>query len=528
MLIGPMQKRTAFESIHHDDILGKLTMADRVIFRGYLGIGNPQSFQVFLSACGVLLKDFAAFASKTTAAVKAHVQKLAADRQRPYIYLDSPHRARDELSKEQLARDIAERDGITEGLVCVLAVLEPCRGFDVRGNRKTHKLEIVRRARKCLHFYFYFLHPEFGFMHVRLQSWLPFEIQVYINGREWLCRQLDKKGIGYERYDNALLRIDDLKTAQRLSLRFFRREWLGLLDGFAVLVNAALPRIYKAGFGGYYWCTHQCEIATDIMFRDRATLELLLPDLFEHTMRAGSAEDALRFLGRKPHGNFTGEATSDLKRRPEGFRTKFRMKRNSIKMYDKMSVLRIETTINNPREFRVWRSPMRDPKADPRWMPMAKGVSNFWHYGQQGQQANERFLEFLAAARPKHETIEQLDRLCSPRKLRGKTFARFQPVTDDDVRLFAAALAGQHILHGFRNRHITNLIYLTPPRTKAVAKKRRERVSRLIRKLRGHGLVRKVGRSNLYRVTKRGHSVMTAAVQFRNNDFPQALLDLAA
>ncbi len=39
-----------------------------------------------------------------------------------------------------------------------------------------------KRLRKCLHFYFYFLDPEFGFLHVRAQSWLPFTIQIYIYG----------------------------------------------------------------------------------------------------------------------------------------------------------------------------------------------------------------------------------------------------------------------------------------------------------------------------------------------------------
>jgi hypothetical protein len=96
-------------------------------------------------------------------------------------------------SKEELVRDIARRDGVREGLICVLSALEPCNAFDVRGDHKTRRLQIVRRLRKCLHFYFYFLDPEFGFIHVRLQSWLPFTIQIYVNGHEWLCRQLDRR-----------------------------------------------------------------------------------------------------------------------------------------------------------------------------------------------------------------------------------------------------------------------------------------------------------------------------------------------
>ena len=47
-------------------------------------------------------------------------------------------------------------------------------------------------------------------------------------------------------------------------------------------------------------------MATDIMFRDRDHLGALLPDLVEHASLRLSAEDILRFLGRKLHGNFKG------------------------------------------------------------------------------------------------------------------------------------------------------------------------------------------------------------------------------
>jgi hypothetical protein len=82
--------------------------------------------------------------------------------------------------------------------------LETCVSFAVRKNRATHHLEIVRERRKCLHFYFYYFDAEFGFMHVRLQSWFPFTIQVYINGREWLARQLAQQGSEVVRYSIAL------------------------------------------------------------------------------------------------------------------------------------------------------------------------------------------------------------------------------------------------------------------------------------------------------------------------------------
>jgi hypothetical protein len=157
-----------------------------------------------------------------------------------------------------------------------------------------------------------------------------------------------------------------------------------------------------------------------------------------------SAEDALRFLGRKPNGHYQGDATADLKRRPEGLRVKFRMKRNSIKMYDKWSVLRIETTIDNPREFKI----LRRVRGSLRWMRMAKGVTNFWRLNQLGQSANARFLQALGSIQPTHQAAVELDRLSRGRIVGHKRVARLNPVSPDNARLFAAALHGRHLLNG--------------------------------------------------------------------------------
>ena len=86
-----------------------------------------------------------------------------------------------------MAQEIAQRDGVREGLVCVMSALEPCMSFRVKGNRETCKLEVARERRKCLHYYFYFIDSEFGLIHIRLESWFPLEMQIWMNGREWLA-----------------------------------------------------------------------------------------------------------------------------------------------------------------------------------------------------------------------------------------------------------------------------------------------------------------------------------------------------
>ena len=194
------------------------------------------------------------------------------------------------------------------------------------------------------------------------------------------------------------------------------------------------------------------------------------------------------------------------------------MARNSIKCYDKANVLRVEVTINDPTQFRV----LRNKNGHRVWCPMRKGVANLGRYFEVGRAANERYLEALAAATDNTDAIRVLDRHCRPVRSRGKQHPRLNPIGHDDLALFRAALAGEHIINGFRNRDLQARLYHRPPRDDTEAKRRCARTSRLIVKLRGHGLVAKVPRRRLYRVTPYGQRVMSAAIAVHDTAFPAA------
>ena len=177
---------------------------------------------------------------------------------------------------------------------------------------------MVRRPRKCLHYYLYLIDPEFGWMHVRLQTWAPYEIQVYVNGREWLARQLDAAAIGYRRSDNKITAVDESEAVATLCGRFAHTDWPPFLERQATLVNPLLPAITHAGFSGYWWVIDQCEYASDVLFTDRAALETIRGDLVTAAITALGATEVMHFLGRKPHPAFAGEVTIDSRKRLPG------------------------------------------------------------------------------------------------------------------------------------------------------------------------------------------------------------------
>jgi hypothetical protein len=284
------------------------------------------------------------------------------------------------------------------------------------------------------------------------------------------------------------------------------------------MVNPHLPMLRAAGYGPYWWVTDQAEISTDVVFSSRPQLAGILPSLFAHAACAFSAQDVLRFLGRKLHPALKAEVTSSARRRPEGWRIKHTMARNSIKVYDKANVLRVETTVNDPAQFRV----LRNKNGHRVWCPMRKGIANLSRYFAVGRAANERYLEALAAASDNRDAIRVLDRHCRPVRNRGRRHPRLNPVGSADLALFRACLAGEHTINGFRTRDVNARIYSRPPRDHAERRRRCQATSRQVAKLRGHGLVAKVPHRRLYRVTPYGLRFMTAALAVHDREFPVA------
>lgn len=192
-----------------DSIQYTLGCFDRLLFKGYLPISHPASMERWLTSRGILLKDFKNFVTTQSDQLKAHAQQLAAKTARPYQYLSRP------LRKDEEARQIAERDGLTEGLICIFAILEQAQSFQLRYGEQ--RPQLISTQPRCLCLYFYYLDRDFGLMHVRLQTWFPFTVQIYVNGHSWLQRQLQRRRLGYTACDNAFTSLTDPARTQKLA-----------------------------------------------------------------------------------------------------------------------------------------------------------------------------------------------------------------------------------------------------------------------------------------------------------------------
>jgi hypothetical protein len=359
-------------------------------------------------------------------------------------------------------------------------------------------------------------------MHVRLQSWLPFDIQVWINGREWLCRDLDNRGFGYCRRGNTFTWLEDSEYAQTLADAQLKINWPRHLDALVAEFHPGHREIFRAHPQQYYWTVHQSEWATDIMFRDAETLHRIYPRLVHHGIAHFGSEEVMRFLGKRvlADGNipakFQGEIVTDLRRRPEGIRIKHQVDWNSVKLYDKEgSVLRIETTINRPQDFKVFRPREGDEGGDLAWRPMRQGIADLHRRAQLSQAANDRYLEALAAVEDDAPLGELVDRLARAALLNTRRVRPLNPGSASDVAILAAVNRGEFIVRGFKNRDLRVILCGDDPEDSPELRRRSGRVTRFIRLLRAHGLVTKVQKTHRYIVTAAGRRAITAILAAR-------------
>ena len=513
----------AFLTQHATEVLGILSGFDRLRLRASLrSLYQPRIMMDYLSRVSVLLKDFAAFASGWTERVRAAAHQLAEQTGRPVGYLHSSAQR-----KETLARDLARRHAITSGLIGIYSCVEPCLTYFVRRDRAQKKLVLRLEPGKCLHYYFYYHHEALGFLHLRLQTWFPFQVMVCLNGRHWLAQQMQQAGLGYQQRENCFPWLEDVAQTQALARAQLQTHWPQRLAPLLEQCHPLAAELCRPLALSYYWSVSESEYATDVMFKTPQALARLYPAMLRHGIQHFGSVEVLRFLGQqvpasgRVHGHFKGEIVSDLKHRPEGVRLKHQANGNSIKLYDKQgSVLRVETTLNRPHEFRVYRASERDPQGRLKWQVLRKSVGDLHRRAEICEAANHRYLDALASVSGKTVAGELAAAVCQPVIRDGRRHRALNPWSAHDAALLGAISRGQWAINGFRNRDVREALYANPAEG---AEQRRQagRVTRLLGLLRAHGLIKKVSGTHRYLVTASGRRIVTALLAARQADVEQ-------
>ena len=482
-----------------EKIEGVLSCYDRVLLQGTLpGFCYADGMTKYLYAHDIRIFDYPQFAEPLRDQIRANAERLAQDNGVSIEFVRSS-----KVRKEALIEQVLKQRGRQPGLVHILSAMEVCTTYKPWHDKQTHRTYLKADQSKCLHYYFYFIDEELGLCHLRVPTWAPFRLQFYFNGHNDLAAQLRAAGIEFTQRDNAFTHCADWERAQQLSDAFAVTR---LHERLNQLAQRYCPVITSLGVT-YHWSLMQVEYATDIVFKRQGDLADLYQELIRTAIHAVKPENVASFLGRKLHGNFDDEVGNRFDTRIAGTRLKHQMGPASIKVYDKFSlVLRIETTTNDVSFFKHYREvEHRDKTRTLKWAPLKKTIYSLEPLAQHMRASNRRYLEFLSGLDDTSEGARRLRQVTHTVVEQERSYPGLNFFAPEDEALLTTLARGEFELHGFQSKDLRRQL---PAKTSG-------QISRTLKRLRVLGIIKKVGRTYRYYLTRLGRRVILAGLKFK-------------
>jgi len=475
-------------------IAGSLSCYDRIVITGTLPqVCYPGGMTYYLHSHEIPIFDYPDFAKGLRDQMREHAETLAAE-----AGIEIEHIGRSGIRKEDVVARVLQQRGEHPGLVHILSAMECCSCYQPWRNKATGLVSVKRRESKCLHYYFYFIDPAFGLVHLRVPTWAPFRLQFCCNGHSWLARQLTAAGIGYTMVDNAFTRIDDWSRAQQLADSLVASDFHRSLDGYADLCCPV------AGVFGqrYHWSLMEVEYATDLAFRSSGFLQPVYEQLIRQTVLTVKAEQIATFLGRRITSQLEQEVGSFYATRPWGTCVRHRFGKLSIKMYDKGGImLRIETTADDVSAFRHHRQV--EHRNGPPTVELAEVRKTIYSLADlRGimRGCNQRYLAHLSALDDFSGGVRTLERLTKPREVDGKTVRGVNFFAPADKALLHALQDPKVNIAGIRRGELLPVVERFSP----------SGLSRQLRRLLDLGVIRRIAGTYRYCLTKLGRAAIAA------------------
>jgi len=482
-------------------IAGVLSCYDRIIIQGTVpGWCYASGMTDYFYRHQIRIFDYAKWAEPLREALRQNMERMAADHGIEIEFV----RSKKSFRKEDRVKEVLVQRGEQPGVVCILSAMEPCGSYKPWHDKKTHKTYLKPDDGKCLHYYIYFIDEDLGLCSLRVPTWCPFRLQFYCNGHSVLARQMSRRHIQYQVLDNAFGWIGDFDQAQKLADEFRVEMLHRKLDAFA----ARYCPVVKQFELNYHWSLDQVEFATDIVFQRQSDLQAIYERLTRTAIHTVKPDNIATFLGRKLNGNYQDEMGNRFNIRIEGTRIKHTMGPVSIKMYDKFRlILRIETTVLNVCFFKHYREvEHKDGTRSMAWAEMKRTIYSLAPLRGLLLAANRRYLEFISTIEDDKAGTDKLHKISQPVEENDRSYRGFNFFHPEDEELFQSLGSGQFNISGFQNKDLR----------RRIPGKNTGQISRLMKRLRSHGLIKKIGRTYKYYVTGLGKQVTALGLKLKN------------
>lgn len=494
-------------------IRGVLSCFDRILITGTLpDICHAGAFTRELNRRKVRIFDFTQFTQPLRDRVRENAEAIAATHGLTIEFI----RRADAFRKEDRIQEILAKRGHHPGVVHIFSAMETCASFQAWHDKPSGKTFLKPDSGRCLHYDFYFIEAQLGLCHLRVPTWAPFRLQFCMNGHNWLAARLNQEGIGFNLVDNAFVEIDDFARAQEIADELHPDLLRQQLEHYTRRLCPAAAEFPS----GYHWSLMQIEYATDLVFRRREDLAELYDHLVRTAVHAVRVEQVATFLGKKLDPRYLGEIGNDFNTRIQGTRIRHQMGRVALKMYDKFgTVLRIETVANDVSFFKHHRRvEHRDGTHSTKLAPVKKTIYSLGVLRDLLAAANRRYLEFLSTLDDDTAGRQHLEKLSRPVRKDDRSYRGINFFDTREHVIFLAIVRGEFNLRGFQVRDLRKFV---PDRTGA-------QISRHLKRLRMHGLLKKVRGTYKYYLTRLGRRVTAAAMRLREESLIPALAGVTA
>ena len=484
-----------------DRINGTITCYDRIIIQGVIpNWSYPEGMTGYFYSRNMKIFSYAEFCKPLTEEVRENAEKIAKEHEINIEFI----RKTQAFRKDDRIQEIINERGVTEGLVHIFSAMESCNSYKPWHDKETGRTFFKFDTGKCLHYYFYFIDRELGLCYLRVPTWCPFRLQFYMNGHNLLANKLYKRGIEYELLDNAFIDVSDIEMAQKLSDRINPESLHKILDVFAKRYCPVAAEFEM----NYAWTIMQIECATDVMFKKQEYLQPMYDEIIRTAIHTVRPDNIATFLGQRITYNCKKEAGNNFNQRILGTRIKHHMGDVSIKMYDKFGlVLRIESTCNDVGAFRVNRDVQhRDGSVTVDKAPMKKSIYSLYQLFTIMKAANYRYLEFISTFDDHSDGEGMLAETAKTVEDQGRSYRGFNFFDAKDLKILEAIDRGEFCIQGFQNTDIR----------KRLVNVSSSAMSRILKRLRLHGLIEKVSGSYKYLLTTLGKSVVVAGLKVKN------------
>jgi hypothetical protein len=340
-----------------------------------------------------------------------------------------------------------------------------------------------KAERRVTCYYFYVWDDDFGPAFVKIGSYFPYPIKVWLNGHEWAKRQASKAGIGWTALANGFAACDDPAKLQAICDRLGPAQIHAFFDRW--LARLPLPLTAADRALGHWWelSMRQIEVARTIVFdvprNGRAFFEALVAD----NLDLGRPEQVELIFGRKILPSTPGVFATRVVTRGVDVTVNVGYKHSRTKQYFKQGrALRIETVVNDPTDLGVLRRLGHLPELQAKAREVNRRLLDHEHVGQGCVLASPAF-----------------ERIARPSLVDGRRAPALR-FGDPRVQALAGALAiTAHLIGGFSNKSLRPLVaeLLGDPYSQA-------RCCYDLRRLRLKGLIVRLEHSNAYVLTDDG------------------------